>query len=130
MTSSPKSKQRTAAITGAIPFGQTNFGVQAPSGGGGRLPVLHALSGEWGLASEVGDQDAGEPVGQALHRVDAAGVICSWSSYWSGPVRRQMDEMSGSTMAARISVPTAAADDRRRTAAPCDFSRTALREAA
>ena len=27
------------------------------------------------------------------------------------------------------SVPTAAADDRSRTAAPCDFSRTALREA-
>ena len=30
-----------------------------------------------------------------------------------------IDEMSGSTMAARISAPTAAAEDRRRTAAPC-----------
>jgi hypothetical protein len=30
-----------------------------------------------------------------------------------------MDEMSGSTMAARIRVPTAAAEDRGRTAAPC-----------
>jgi hypothetical protein len=41
-----------------------------------------------------------------------------------------MDEMRGSTMAARISVPTAAAEDRGGTAAPCDFSRTALGEAA
>jgi hypothetical protein len=30
-----------------------------------------------------------------------------------------MDEMRGSTMAARIRVPTAAAEDRGRTAAPC-----------
>jgi hypothetical protein len=30
-----------------------------------------------------------------------------------------MDEMSGSTMAARMSVPMAAAEDRGRTAAPC-----------
>jgi Rubredoxin metal binding domain len=36
------------------------------------------------------------------------------------PADALMDEMSGSTMAASISVPTAAAEDRIRAAAPCD----------
>jgi hypothetical protein len=55
------------------------------------------------------------------HSKEKRGPICGRRSSTCGSAAEALiDEMSGSTMAARISVPTAAAEDRRRTAAPCD----------